>query len=508
MKLQEAKYIKLGTTSVSKIMLGTTQVWPKQDNDHVLYGEVVDASQALPTISLDNTVNTPKLDSATNMFYLDSWSNAAPTRISFGNKENIKSIKKFNIDTSNVTSMQNVFLSCSKLTQLDLSNFDTSNVTNMNTMFSGCSSLTSLDLSNFNTSNVTNMIGMFQNCSSLTSLDLSNFDISNVNDYDHMFYGCSSLTTLDLSSWDTSNVTNMNTMFSGCSSLTTLDLSNFNTSKVTNMNGAFQDCTSLKAVYITVESTLNKLTNNLTSQGDSYIPSTATIHYNGVDYKWQDNKWTKQSDDNAHVLYGEVVDTSQPLPTISLDNTVNTPKLDTSSNMFYLDTWSNAAPTSISFDNIINIRSIKKLKGLDTSKITNMYKMFEWCEQLRSIDLSNFDTSSVTNMKYMFHACFSLTTLDLSSFNISKVTNMYAMFAYCSSLTSLDLSNWDISYGTVKQDMFYACGSLKDVYITVESTLNKLTNNLTSANKNFIPQTATIHYNDIDYKWQDNKWTS
>ena len=61
-------------------------------NDHVWYGEVVDASQALPTISLSGTTNTPTLDELTNMFYLDSWSNAAPTSISFGNKSNIKSI--------------------------------------------------------------------------------------------------------------------------------------------------------------------------------------------------------------------------------------------------------------------------------------------------------------------------------------------------------------------------------------------------------------------------------
>ena len=31
-------------------------------NNHVLYGEAVDPAQALPTISLDNTVNTPTFD--------------------------------------------------------------------------------------------------------------------------------------------------------------------------------------------------------------------------------------------------------------------------------------------------------------------------------------------------------------------------------------------------------------------------------------------------------------
>ena len=59
-------------------------------NDHVLYGQVVDPSQALPTISLNGTTNTPTLDTLTNMFYLDNWSNAAPTSISFGNTSNIK----------------------------------------------------------------------------------------------------------------------------------------------------------------------------------------------------------------------------------------------------------------------------------------------------------------------------------------------------------------------------------------------------------------------------------
>ena len=212
-------------------------------NAHVLYGEVVDPAQALPTISLAGTTNTPTLDTLTNMFYLDSWSNAAPTSISFDNKSNIKTIKKFNIDTSKVT--------------------------NMGSMFNGCSSLTSLDLSSFNTSKVTNMGSMFDGCSKLTSLYLSNFDTSKVTNINYMLRRCSSLTLLDISSWDTSNVTDMFWVFTGCSKLTD--------------------------VYITVEATLNKLTNNLTSQGDNYIPSSATIHYNGVDYKWQNSKWTPQS---------------------------------------------------------------------------------------------------------------------------------------------------------------------------------------------------------------------
>ena len=454
MKLQEAKYIKLGTTSVSKIMLGTTQVWPKQDNDHVLYGEVVDASQALPTISLDNTVNTPKLDSATNMFYLDNWSNAAPTSMSFGNKSNIKSIKKMQLDTSNVTTMRQMFSDCSSLTSLDLSSFNTSKVTSMNYMFDGCSALTSLDLSSFNTSKVTNMGYMFQNCSSLTSLDLSSFNTSKVTGLDKMFYGCSSLTTLNLSNWDTSNVNSTTIMFNGCS--------------------------SLKDVYITEESTLNKLTNNLKSQGGSFIPSSATIHYNGTGYKWQDGEWTI-IDNSSPVLYGEVADQSKALPTISLNDKVNTPKLYTPFNIFHLDTWSNASPTSISFNNKSNIKSIKKIK---------------------------LDTSKVTDMNHLFYNCTSLTALNISNLNTSNVTNMNGMFANCKSLKSLDLSNFDTSNVTDMGNMFINCPSLKDVYITSNATLNKLTNKLRSQGGDYIPKTATIHYNGIYYLWDGAIWTN
>ena len=400
MKLQEAKYIKIGTTSASKVMLGNTQVWPKQDNNHLLYGELVDPSQPLPTVSLDDTVNTPTLDASSNMFYLDTWSNAAPTKISFDNKINIKSINKLQLDTSNVTDMRN--------------------------MFKGCSSLTTLDLSSLNTSNVTDMYKMFNSCRSLTSLDLSNFN--------------------------TSKVTTMQEMFSGCTSLTSLNLSDLNMKKLQNLSHMFYDCSSLKDVFISQEVTLNMLTNNLSKEGTSYIPKTATIHYNGVDYKWQTGKWTI-SNSNVPVLYGEVVNKSKALPTITLNNEVNTPNLYTPFNIFHLETWSNAAPTSIIINNKSNIKSLNKMQ---------------------------LDTSNITDMSNLFNGCSSLTTLDLSKWNISNVNNM--------------------------QNMFFGCSSLKDVYVTSEATLKKLTNNLKSQGGDYIPKTATIHYNDESYTWFNNKW--
>ena len=184
-------------------------------------------------------------------------SNVTSMKEMFAYCSSLTSLDLSNFDTSRVTSMDDLFWQCESLTDLDLSGFNTSNVTDMSGMFYGCSSLTSLKLSNFNTSNVTDMRFMFYNCSSLTDLDLSGFNTSNVTDMSNMFSWCANLITLDLSNFNTSNVTEMHSMFCYCSSLTNLDLSSFNTSNVTIMQSMFSDCSSLTSLDLSNFSTSN-----------------------------------------------------------------------------------------------------------------------------------------------------------------------------------------------------------------------------------------------------------
>ena len=167
----------------------------------------------------------------------------------FAYLENIESLDLSGLDTSNATTMFDMFLGCSNLTNLDLSNFDTSNVTDMQSMFFSCNSLTSLDLSNFNTSKVTVMTRMFYKCGSLTNLDLSSFDTSNVTNMSSMFWGCSNLTNLDLSNFNTSKVTVITNMFRGCSKLISLDIRNFDFSNVTSYGGMFYSI-STTTIYV------------------------------------------------------------------------------------------------------------------------------------------------------------------------------------------------------------------------------------------------------------------
>lgn len=162
-------------------------------------------------------------------------------------------------NSSNVTSMMNMFEACRSLDSicwLDTSKvtntrymlaytsistvplFDTSSVGVMSSMFTSCRSLVSVPL--LDTHNVWSMASMFLDCVSLRSVPL--LDMSNVLAAQYMFCGCSSLTSLP--TFDTHNVEVMQAFCWQCSSLTNVPL--LNTQNVTNMNFAFEDCPNVE----------------------------------------------------------------------------------------------------------------------------------------------------------------------------------------------------------------------------------------------------------------------
>ena len=100
-------------------------------------------------------------------------------------------------------------------------------------------------------------------------------------------------------------------------------------------------------------------------------------------------------------------------------------------------------------------------------------------KDLLEIDVSNFDTSKVTDMSRMFYDLRNITSLDLSNFDTSKVTTMNRMFSGMSNLTSLDLSNFDTSKVTTMYSMFYLDEIPKDKLKTIYVNNDFDTANLT-----------------------------
>ena len=137
--------------------------------------------------------------------------------------------------------------------------------------------------------------------------------------------------------------------------------------------------------------------------------------------------------------------------------------------------------TSISGLDLLDTSSTTKMNGVfqfcnsitdldlsewDTSKVTQMYDMFQHCTSLTHLNLKGWDTSSVTNTSFMFYNCQSLVELNLDNWDTSSVTEMSSMFKNCYNLTRLDLSGWDTSSITSSRyahDIFTSCTNLQEI---------------------------------------------
>ncbi|NUF99092.1 BspA family leucine-rich repeat surface protein [Lactobacillus mellis] len=67
------------------------------------------------------------------------------------------------------------------------------------------------------------------------------------------------------------------------------------------------------------------------------------------------------------------------------------------------------------FRNLKHLQTVQGLENLDTSQVTNMSRMFEYCESLTKLDLGSWNTSNVENMSWMFNECTNLIELNLDN---------------------------------------------------------------------------------------------
>ena len=451
-------------------------------------------------LSVDELQYTHKIVSCTNMFL---------SCIA------IKHINTMNFDTSNVTSMTNMFHDC-RVPSLDVSNFNTSKVTNMNEMFR-MMDIKTLDIRNFDMSNVNNVTRMFycsrqleeikfpknfftdkitqcfhifQGCSSLVHLDVTNWkigkslqtthfegffqnckklkeikgienlDVSRATTLRDMFNGCNSLTSLNLSNWDTSNVTNMIGMFRNCNALTELDLSNFNTSKVTSMDAIVRECSSLKSLDISNFDIRH-------APGMTYFGYGTNLETLNIGPNF---KITSEHQNLSNFFHGFC----NKFTGISID----------------VSDWD--------FSNVQNAGSafrgccIKLIgyENWDVSKVIDMSYFFNFGADIRgeNIDISSWDLSKC-NLCGLFYGCGAKTIkLGKVCEDVGKETySMFSdctnlekieftqplkitgainnMFYNCNKLTELDISNWNTSNVTNMQSMFKGCTNLTSLNV-------------------------------------------
>ena len=137
--------------------------------------------------------------------------------------------------------------------------------------------------------------------------------------------------------------------------------------------------------------------------------------------------------------------------------------------------FADARPTTTFdwFHDMTNLESITGMEYLNTSEVTDMAWMFNHCNDLTSLDLSNFNTSNVDRMTCMFYGCWSTAAVTYSS----------DMFTNCTSLvggqgTTYDANHIDKAYAhidggtsnpgyfTAKGPEAYACYTSSNTTLT------------------------------------------
>ena len=254
----------------------------------------------------------------------------------------------------NVTKTQKMFHGCSSLNKLTLPRrVKTEKLESMFDMFDGCSSLTALDLSTWNLNNVINMASLFKNCSGLTSVALPKVTSKKIQYMQRMFSGCSSLTSIDLSGWNVENVTEMGDLFYGCSNLKDLNLSGWTPKSLTKIDRMFLNCTSLESINL--------------------------------------SGWNLENMTEIQYMFSGCTS----LKTVDLSN------------------WK-------------------------TPKLSVLGRLINGCGNLTYANLSGWDVSSLYQIDvYPFSGCVNLVTLDLSGWNLDKTIVDRRLFENCNSLKTV-----------------------------------------------------------------------
>ena len=441
------------------------------------------------------------------------------------NYSNLTTFEAGTTDTSNVTSVKEMFYNRDTLVTADLTGMDFSSVTNAYRMFYDCDALTTvtglantnwpvcttfeqfmqscnvletIDISGANLGNLaasTNFVSMFSNNRNLLSFDMSGATFGPGSMYNFLYYagydvGPTNSTTFDFSNSNVDQVTNMaQFMYFARYATGSIDLTSWNTSNVTTFYNAFG-----YVAYMWYDSNPGSTYDEANSPywtGLNTLQTGSATNMQGMfggmhdnNRNWDFSGWNISSCTNfQNIFSGTLVET------LNLSNWTFATGSDLS---LMFSGSSNLNSLNISGWNTTGVTSMRQLfSGLhyapitaywaaqggldvshfDVSNVTNFYGMFYELD-VTSINITGWNTSSATNMARMFYRLDQLTSLDVSGFNTASVTSMSEMFSGLNSVTSLDVSGFNTANVTNMFNMFYDCQSITTLDVSGFNTAN------------------------------------
>lgn len=297
---------------------------------------------------------------------------------------NLKEADLSGLATDNVTSMDYMFVGCTKLESVNLWNTHKDNfmenVTSAKSMFSECSSLKKLTFpKKVNPGKLESMASMFKYCSSLTDIDLSGWNLNNVTSMESLFQYCSGLASVTLPKVTSKKIQNMQYMFNGCSALTSVDLFGWNVENVRMMTNLFKGCFNLKEINL--------------------------------------SGWVPKSLEEIYGMFSNC----------------------TSLESINLSGWNleNMKQIQYMFTGCTNLKTVD-LSNWKTPKLSVLGRLITGCGSLTYANLSGWDVSSLYQIDvYPFSGCVNLVTLDLSGWNLDNTIVDRRLFENCNSLKTV-----------------------------------------------------------------------
>ena len=438
---------------------------------------------------------------------LDNWDMSSAVKINhmfYGCKSQVElNLSGWNMP--NLITTTHMFADCFSLKTVDFSDWNTPSLISLDCIFNDCTSLEYLDMGDVDTQNVTEFSQMFERCTSLRRVDgLENWSTAKSGTFVEMFLDCHSLEELNWSSFDTTSAYNnyydtnnsyskaFNPIFSGVNNLTKLIVSD----KISYYgNGTVPEADKLvfpnpkakegfTAMWRNVETGELFLGKDIPEKTAAvyeayyqYISKGATMK-DALHYLNADSTGTKITAKVSNVIvgktseYAEIVNTyTGVLADQEQDGPVYAYYVPNGSNNYdvYILSENDIYAPANCYELFYNGEAMASLKSVDlsnlnTSRTTNMARMFRNCTALTSLDISGLDTGAVTDMSYMIYNCSALKTVNATGLNTGNVTTMANMFRNCSALTDVvGAKGWNVSKVTDMNSMFRKCTALTTV---------------------------------------------
>ena len=333
-----------------------------------------------------------------------------------------------NATLSNCTSVQGMFMNCSKLESVVIDGTDLSACGTAESMFQGSTVLDSVSITNTYLQACTSLSSMFKS-SGIKSVVIEDNDLSLCGTCDSMFESCKKLESISMNNFKTPVCTNMNNMFRECNSVRgDIVLSGWDTHSVATMEYMFYD-------FGTNMSNNRTTTENVTLDISSFSFDSVT--------SCKEMFCVNGKSENGLSFINDY------LTLVILPESANAVNLTTMYRMF-------------SFR--LNLEEIRNMGGFITSnKLINTTSTFANCRSITTIDISSMDLSGVKESKWMFNTNANtvnvLTTIYVSddpahAFDPSILSsgNSSNMFENCKSLVGGN----DTVYDPSKLDRTYA----------------------------------------------------